>query len=99
MINMKPKEAIKLDILKLYKSETYPKEEVLLQDGLYRYLYQPGEQHEDKKRRATDLAWSKNTYRLDQVVENPRNCVLYYLQGGPDRDFIPEQFMHILKDT
>ena len=72
---------------------------MLLQDGLYRYLYQPGEQHEDKKRRATDFVWSKNMYRLDQVIENPRNCVLYYLQGGTDRDFVSEQFMHILKDT
>ena len=32
-------------------------------DGLYRYLYQPGEQHGDQKRRPTDLILSKNTYR------------------------------------
>ena len=60
MIGMKPKDAIKLDTVPLDK--TYPKETVLPEDGLYRYLYQPGEQHGDQKRRATDLIWSKNTY-------------------------------------
>ena len=34
-------------------------EEVLPEDGLYRYLYQPGEQHGDQRQRATDLNWSK----------------------------------------
>ena len=53
MIGMKPKDAIKLDTVPLNK--TYPKETVLLEDGLYRYLNQPGEQHGDQMRRATDL--------------------------------------------
>ena len=48
MIDMKPKDAIKLDIVPLDKS--YPKETVLPEDRLYRYLYQPGEQHGDQKR-------------------------------------------------
>ena len=39
MIGMKPKDAIKLDTVPLDK--TYPKETVLPEDGLYRYLYQP----------------------------------------------------------
>ena len=63
MIGMKPKDAMKLDTVPLDK--TYPKETVLPEDGLYRYLYQPGEQHGDQNRRATDLIWNKNTYRLD----------------------------------
>ena len=41
MIGMRPKDAIKLDTVSLDK--TYPKETVLPEDGLYRYLYQPGE--------------------------------------------------------
>ena len=45
MISVKPKDAIKLDITELDKSETFPEEEVLPEDGLYRYLYPPGEQH------------------------------------------------------
>ena len=53
---------------------------------MYRYLYQPGEQHGDQKRRATDLIWSRNTYRLDRIVQGPGNRVLYYLQDEPDRD-------------
>ena len=53
MIDMKPKDAIKLDAVPLNK--TYPEETVLPEYGLYRYLYQPGEQHGDQKRRATEL--------------------------------------------
>ena len=53
MIGMKPRDAIKLGIVPLDK--TYPEETVLPEDRLYRYLYQPGEQQRDQKRRATDL--------------------------------------------
>ena len=97
MIGMKPKDAIKLDTALLEK--TYPKGTVLPEDGLYRYLYQPGEQHGDQKRRATDLIWSKNTYRLDRIVQDPGNCLLYYLQDGPDRAFVCEELMHVSEDT
>ena len=48
MIGMKPKDAIKLNTVPLGKK--YPEETVLLEDGLHRYLYQPGEQHGDQKR-------------------------------------------------
>ena len=41
MIGIKPKDAIKLDTFPLDK--TYPQETLLPEDGLYRYLYQPGE--------------------------------------------------------
>ena len=47
MIGMKPKDAFKLDTVPLDK--TYPKETILPEDGLYRYLYQPGHQHGDQK--------------------------------------------------
>ena len=47
MIDMKPKDAIKLDAVPLDK--TYPEENVLPKDGLSRYLYQSGEQYEDQK--------------------------------------------------
>ena len=60
MIDMKPKDAIKPDTIPLNK--TYPTETVLPKDGLYRYLYQPGKQHGDKKIQTTDLIWSKNMY-------------------------------------
>ena len=51
---MKPKDTIKLDNVPLDKK--YPEETVLPEDGLYRYLYQPGEQHGDQNRRATDFS-------------------------------------------
>ena len=47
MIGMKPKDAIKLGTVPLNK--TYPEETVLSKDGLYRYLYQPGEQRGDQR--------------------------------------------------
>ena len=97
MIGMKPKDAIKLGTIPLNK--TYPEETVLLEDGLYRHLYQPGEEHGDQKRRATGLIWSKNTYRLDRIVQDPGNCVLYYLKDGPDRAFVREELMHVSEDT
>ena len=44
MTSMKPKDAIKMNIVKLDKSETYPKEGVLPEYGLHIHLYQLGEQ-------------------------------------------------------
>ena len=52
MIDMKPKDAIKLEDVPLEK--IYPEETVLPEDGLYQYLYWPGEQHGDQKRRAAE---------------------------------------------
>ena len=75
MIDMKPKDAIKLDTVPLDKM--YPEEIVLPEDDLYRFLYQPEEQHGYQKRWATDFIWSKNTYRLDQIVQEPGNCGLF----------------------
>ena len=54
MIGMKPKDAIVLDQVPLVARENYPEEGVLPEDGLYRYLLQPGEEHDDQLRRATD---------------------------------------------
>ena len=41
MIGMKPKDAIKLKEVPLVARESYPPEEVLPEDGLYQYLYNP----------------------------------------------------------
>ena len=45
MVDMKLKDAIKLDNVNPDKFEMYPEEKVPPEDGLYRYLYQPGKQH------------------------------------------------------
>ena len=84
MIGMKPNDAIKLNEVPLVKREAYPPEEKLPEDGLYRYLLQPGEEHDDQRHRATDRIWSKGTYRLREIVENPGNRVMYYLKDGPE---------------
>ena len=86
VIGMNTKDVIKLDTIPLDK--TYPKETVLPEYGLYSYLYPPGEQHRDQERWARDVIWSKNTYQLDRIIQDPGNCVLYYLQDGPDRAFV-----------
>ena len=99
MIGMKPKDAIKLDEVPLETQESYPPEEVLPEDELYRYLLQPGKEHDDQRRRATDRIWLKETYRLIEITENPGNRVMYYLLNGPERAFVLEELMLIPEDT
>ena len=38
-------------------------------------------------------------YRLDQIVQEPGNRVLHYLQNGPDRAFVREELMDVSEDT
>ena len=87
MIGMKPEDAIKLSEVPLVDRESYPEEDTLPEDGLYRYLLQPSEEHDDQRWRATDRKinriWSKGTYRLREIVENPGNHVMYYLRDEP----------------
>ena len=98
MLGMTPAKAVKLDNVEL-KVKPYPEEKVLPEDGLYRYLYQPGELEDDNRRRATDMIWSWNTFRLDRIVENPGQRVLYYLTDGPKRAFVREELMLIPEGT
>ena len=65
---------------------------------MYRYLLQPGEEHHDQCKRAMDRIWSKKTYRLREVVEEPGNRVMYYLADKPERAFVSEEFMLIPED-
>ena len=69
MIGMKPKDAIVLDQVPLVNREAYPPEDKLPEDGLHRYLLQPGEEHDDQRHRAMDRVWSEKTYRLREIVE------------------------------
>ena len=59
MIGMKPNDVIKLNEVPLVNREAYPPEEVLPENGLYRYLLQPGEEHDDQRCRAMDRISSK----------------------------------------
>ena len=95
LIDMNPKDAIKLDIAKLNQTQKYSEKEALPDYGLHRYLYQLGEQHGDQKKQATDL----NSYRLDQVVEDSRNRVLHYLRGEIGSAFVRKELMCILEHT
>ena len=99
MIGMKPKDGIKLDEVPLVKRETYPPEDKLPEDGLYQYLLQPSEEHDDQRCRTTDRDWSKKTYRLREIVEDSGNRVMYYLLNGPKRAFISEELMLIPENT
>ena len=71
MIGMKPKDAIKLKEVPLVARESYPPEEVLPEDGSYRYPLQPGEEHDDQQHRATDRIWSKASYRFERNCRKP----------------------------
>ena len=98
MIGMKPKDVIKLNQVHLVKWD-YPPEDTLPEDGLYHYLLQPGEEHDDRRHRVTDRIWSKKTYRLREIVEDSGNRVMYFLKDGPERAFVSEELMLVPEDT
>ena len=79
--------------------KNYPSEDRLPEDGMYRYLLQPGEEHNDQHKRATDRIWSQITYRLSKTVEDPGHRVMYYLSDGREGAFMKEGLMLILEDT
>ena len=97
MLGMTPAKAVRLTSVEL-QVKPYPEEKVLPEDGLYRYLYQPGELEGGDRRRATDKIWSRNNFRLDRIVENLGQRVLYYLTDGP-RAFVREELMQIPEGT
>ena len=97
MTGMKPKDAIQLKEVPI--ADNYLPEDVLPEDGLYWYLLQPGKEHDDQHKRATDWIWSRKTYRLREVMSSPGNRVMYVLRDGPERLFVKEQLMLIPEDT
>ena len=99
MIGMKPSGAIVLDQVPLVNRENCPEEDTLPEDGLYRYLLQPGEEHDYQRCRAMDRVWSKGTYRLREIVNDSGNRLMYYLLDRPERAFISEELMLIPEDT
>ena len=99
MTEMKPKDSIKLNQVPLVNQENYPPEDTLPEDGLYRYLLQPSEEHNNQRKRATDRIWSKKTYRLREIAEDSGNQVKYYLKDGPERGFVREELMLIPENT
>ena len=111
MIGMRPKDPIKLNEVPVVARESYPPEEVLPENGLYRYLLQPGKEHDDQRHRAIHRIWSKGTYRLRKIIENPGNRAMYYLKDGsaglgtlkgsdgPEGAFISEELMLISEDA
>ena len=99
MIGMKPKDAIKLNQVPLVNRENYLPEDTSPEDGLYHYLLQPSEEHDDQRKRAMDRIWSKKTYRLRQIMKDSGNRVMYYLKDGPERAFVKKELMLIPEDT
>ena len=68
MIGKKPKDALELKEVPLVSRENYPPKDTLPKDGLHHYLLQPGEEHDDRCKKAMDRIWSKNTYGLREIV-------------------------------
>ena len=99
MTGMKLKDAIKLNQVPLVNPENYPPEDTLPENGLYLYLLQPSEEHDDQHKRATDRIWSRKTYRLREIVKDSGNRMMYYLKDGPERAFVKEELMLIPEDT
>ena len=98
MLEMTSAKAFKLNNVEL-KVKPYAREEIAPADGLYRYLFRPGELEGGQKRKATDMILSWDTFRIDRIVENPGQRVLYYLAEGPKRAFVREELMLVPDDT
>ena len=62
MIGMSPKDTIKLKEVPLINQENYPPEDTLPEDGLYGYLLQSGEEHDNQRKRAMDKIWFKGLF-------------------------------------
>ena len=67
--------------------QRYPPEDILGEDGVVSLL------------RVTDLKWSKDTLRLDRVVQESSSRVMYYLKDGPECAFVGEEPSLIPQDT
>ena len=95
MTGIKPKDVTELREVPLVDS--YPPEDTLPEDGLYHYLLQSGEEHDDQHKRATDRIWSKKTHRLSEVASSHSNRVMYHPKDGLERVFMKEELMLIPK--
>ena len=98
MTGKKPQDVMELKEVPLLNQENYPPEDALPEDRFYHYLLQPGEEHDDWCKRATNRIWSKKTYRLSKVVSSISNQAMYYSADGPERAFIKDELMLILED-
>ena len=98
MLGMTPAKAVKLGNVNL-KVKPYPRGEVAREGGLYRYLYKPGKPEDDNRRRATDMIWSWDTFRIDRIVENPGHRVIYHLADGPQKAFVREKLQEVPEDV
>lgn len=97
MINMKPVEAIHLDSV---PQPEYEEVDVDLPiDSIVRYLYKPGEEHNDKRYRATDAIWSVDPYLIDDIKSFDNQPSIYTLQGLGERTFTKEELQVISPDT
>ena len=45
------------------------------------------------------MIYSWDTFRIDRIVQNQGQRVLYYLADGPKRAFVHEELMLIAEDT
>ena len=57
MIGMSKKDEIGLKEVSLVNRDRYHPEDALSEDGLYHYLLQPKEEHDDQRKTATDRIW------------------------------------------
>ena len=69
------------------------------EDGLYRYLLQPGEEHDDQCKRKQPIGYGLENLQIERNCEDSGNCVMYYLKDGPGRAFVKEELMLIPEDT
>ena len=96
LIGKRPTEAIKEETIAAKPSTPYHRpvganEKKLPTLVNVRYLYKPGDAERQRGggERATDPAWSLKVYNIEGSISTPKEPVLYYLQNGPKRGFVP----------
>ena len=97
----KPVDAIKgkLVTAKASLPSITPERPILPPNVLVRYLYTPGEL-EGGGKRATDPVWSMSTHSIRNVVSKTADSPnMYYLEGGPRKNFVREELQVVPADT
>ena len=99
---MKPIDAIKETLVRQGFSQPVKNyEEKLISIGTkVRYLYEPdeleGQQYGgERRRRSADPIWSVDVYKIKDRYIKEYQPTLYYLDGGPKRSFVFEEFKPI----
>ena len=102
LIGMKPIDAIKQTLVEQGFSQPIKEYEEKLHDVCtkVKYLYEPGELEgyqykSEREKRSTNPIWLVDVYKIKDRYIQKHQPTLYYLDGGPKRNFVFEELQPI----